>query len=80
MKIFFIDHPKILAFMTHGGSNGINEATFHGVPLLVLPLFADQDINAQRVSAQELGIKIELREFSQSILDNAFAEILGNKK
>jgi len=66
--------------MTHGGSNGINEATFHGVPLLVMPFFADQDYNAYRVSAQGVGLVIELKEFSQSLLDGAFEEILGNEK
>jgi len=66
--------------MTHGGLNGVNEATFHGIPLIVLPLFADQDFNAYRIKAQELGVSIELSEFSQGVMDEAFREILENKK
>lgn len=66
--------------MTHGGLNGVNEATYHGVPLIVMPLFADQDYNGKRIAAQKLGVVIQLIEFSQSVLHNAFREVLRNKK
>lgn len=33
-------HPKLKAFVSHGGLNSIQEATYYGVPLIVMPLFA----------------------------------------
>ena len=43
---FTIGHSKIKAFFTHGGLLGIQEAVWHGVPLLAMPVFAEQDYKA----------------------------------
>lgn len=41
--------------IAHGGLNGVKEALFCGVPLLVLPLVGDQPGNAARIAAHRLG-------------------------
>uniref|UniRef100_A0A3Q4I9N1 UDP-glucuronosyltransferase n=1 Tax=Neolamprologus brichardi TaxID=32507 RepID=A0A3Q4I9N1_NEOBR len=45
-----LGHPKTRAFVTHGGTNGLYEAVFHGVPLVGLPVFGDQSYNLNRMS------------------------------
>lgn len=45
--------PNCDAFITHGGFNGTREALTAGVPMVTIPLFAEQPQNAKRV--QELG-------------------------
>lgn len=45
-------------FVTHGGYNGIREAVRHGVPMVVVPQFGDQDHNADRVAALGLGARV----------------------
>ena len=37
-----LGHPKMLAFLTHCGRHSMEEAAFHGVPVLMMPLFGDQ--------------------------------------
>ncbi|OXA40298.1 UDP-glucuronosyltransferase 2C1 [Folsomia candida] len=37
-----LGHPKIRLFITHCGAGGIEEAIFHGVPLIEIPFFGDQ--------------------------------------
>ena len=46
-----LGHPKIRLFITHGGLNCLNskqEAVYHDVPFIVMPVFADRPINAQK--------------------------------
>jgi UDP:flavonoid glycosyltransferase YjiC (YdhE family) len=45
-------------FVTHGGYNSIRESIRAGVPMAVLPHFADQFHNADRVQALGLGLRI----------------------
>ncbi|XP_072550959.1 UDP-glucuronosyltransferase 2C1-like isoform X2 [Salminus brasiliensis] len=44
-----LGHPKIRAFVAHGGTNGVQEALFHGVPVVGLPLYFDQYDNLLRL-------------------------------
>ncbi|TKS69827.1 UDP-glucuronosyltransferase 2A1 [Collichthys lucidus] len=44
-----LGHPKIKLFVAHGGTNGVQEAIYHGVPIVGLPLFSDQHDNLLRL-------------------------------
>jgi len=73
-------HPNLRAFVTHGGLNSVQEATYYGVPLIVLPLFADQDYNAYRVDAQNVGFRLEIRDLDFPMMDKALTSILSDTK
>ncbi|KAL7848457.1 hypothetical protein AOLI_G00231750 [Acnodon oligacanthus] len=47
-----LGHPKTRAFVAHGGTNGLYEAVYHGVPVLGLPLLFDQLDNVVRLEAR----------------------------
>lgn len=38
-------HPNVKLFIAHGGSLGLNEAIYEGVPVLGIPIFGDQPMN-----------------------------------
>ncbi|XP_026149105.1 UDP-glucuronosyltransferase 2C1-like isoform X2 [Mastacembelus armatus] len=44
-----LGHPKIKLFVAHGGTNGVQEAMYHGVPVVGLPTFFDQYDNLLRL-------------------------------
>ncbi|XP_041849194.1 UDP-glucuronosyltransferase 2A1-like isoform X2 [Melanotaenia boesemani] len=52
-----LGHPKIKLFVAHGGTNGVQEAMYHGVPVVGLPLFFDQYDNLLRLQIRG-GAKI----------------------
>ena len=42
--------PAVKVFVTHAGSNSINEAAYHGKPIVCIPLLADQFDQAAKVT------------------------------
>ncbi|XP_024248829.1 UDP-glucuronosyltransferase 2A1 [Oncorhynchus tshawytscha] len=51
-----LGHPKTRAFITHGGTNGIYEAIYHGVPMVGIPMFADQPDNMVHMKAKGAAV------------------------
>ncbi len=51
--------PHAAAMICHGGSGTVNAALAAGVPMVVVPLFADQPHNARRVADIGAGIALE---------------------
>ncbi|ROL49728.1 UDP-glucuronosyltransferase 2A1 [Anabarilius grahami] len=54
-----LGHPKTRAFITHGGTNGIYEAIFHGVPMVGIPLFGDQPDNLAHMKAKGVAVVMD---------------------
>jgi UDP:flavonoid glycosyltransferase YjiC (YdhE family) len=50
--------PRCALAVTHGGSGTLMAALAHGLPLVVIPLSADQPVNAARCAALGLGVVI----------------------
>jgi UDP:flavonoid glycosyltransferase YjiC (YdhE family) len=50
--------PHAAAMLCHGGSGTVTMGLAAGVPMAVLPLFADQPWNAERVAASGAGIAL----------------------
>ncbi len=50
---------KTKLLICHAGYNSIEEAARAGVPIVMMPLFADQQINTARAIRVGLGIKVD---------------------
>jgi glucuronosyltransferase len=53
-----LGHPKAAAFITHGGHFSLMEAVYHGVPMIGLPVFADQPANVLRAQEKQIGVAL----------------------
>lgn len=68
--------PACDAFITHGGFSGVRESLSSGVPMVVLPLFAEQPANADRVEQLGAGRKLHIEDVTHESLRTAVAAIL----
>ena len=62
----------------HGGFNSVLETAIRGVPVVVIPLFADQFKNAKTVEYRGFGVIVEKLNLNKQTLKTAMNRILGN--
>ncbi|KAJ8711858.1 hypothetical protein PYW08_008812 [Mythimna loreyi] len=72
-------HPNLKLFITHGGQLSTAEAIHYGVPLVGMPVMADQILNMKTMAAKGFGIYITLAEDMYSDLDTAIRKVLDDK-
>jgi UDP:flavonoid glycosyltransferase YjiC (YdhE family) len=70
--------PRTAAFISHVGLNSLNEAVYFGVPIVAVPFFGDQPMNAGMVLKRGNGVFVSRK--NVSAMPGALAEILSNKK
>ncbi|XP_054995980.1 UDP-glucuronosyltransferase 2B31-like [Sorex araneus] len=73
-----LGHPKTKAFITHGGTNGIYEAIYHGVPMVGIPLFLDQPDNIAHMQAKGAAVRVDFETMSSSDLLNALKTVIND--
>lgn len=72
-------HPKTRAFITHGGTNGIYEAIYHGVPMVGMPMFADQPDNLVHIKAKGAAVVVNLNFVNTDGLRDAVEKVINDK-
>ncbi|XP_043968428.1 UDP-glucuronosyltransferase 2C1-like isoform X3 [Gambusia affinis] len=74
-----LGHPKTKAFITHGGTNGIYEAIYHGVPMVGIPMFADQPDNMVHMEAKGAAVIQNLNFMTTESLRDAIKAVVNDK-
>lgn len=72
-----LGHPQTKVFIAHGGTNGVQEAIYHGVPVLGIPLFFDQYDNLLRLVVRGAGKMILLPEVNGRNFEKSLVEVLN---
>lgn len=76
----FPAHPNCKLFISHGGLLSTTETVSLGVPVLAIPIFADQKLNAGRIQAKGFGLTIPFSQMTPSSLNTALDDLLDNPK
>ncbi|MEW2439650.1 glycosyltransferase [Streptomyces caniferus] len=66
-------------FLTHAGFNGTREALASGVPMVAVPLFAEQSHNASRLQELGVGIRIDVQDVTRDALASALRNVLEDR-
>uniref|UniRef100_A0A8C0W471 glucuronosyltransferase n=1 Tax=Castor canadensis TaxID=51338 RepID=A0A8C0W471_CASCN len=74
----WLPQNDLLAFITHGGANGVYEAIHHGIPMVGIPLFEEQHDNIAHMVAKEAAIGLEIKTMSSADLLRALKTIINN--
>ncbi|XP_059219173.1 UDP-glucuronosyltransferase 2A1-like [Stomoxys calcitrans] len=73
-----LGHRKMKAFVTHGGLLSMFEAIYHAVPMVMLPVFCDHDVNAAKAESDGYAIRLPLETITADKLYQAIIAILNN--
>lgn len=71
---------RLSLFITHGGMNSVLESMHYGKPMIVVPLFADQQLNAKSVERNGVGLILERHLLSKDTLTTAIRDVLCNRQ
>uniref|UniRef100_A0A8C6SL48 UDP-glucuronosyltransferase n=1 Tax=Neogobius melanostomus TaxID=47308 RepID=A0A8C6SL48_9GOBI len=75
-----LGHPQTKLFVAHGGTNGLQEAIHHGVPLLGLPLMFDQQDNFFRMEVRGVAKVLDISTVNREVFLQALQELLYQPK
>ncbi|KAM9846840.1 UDP glucuronosyltransferase 5 family, polypeptide D1 [Aulostomus maculatus] len=71
-----LGHPQTKVFVAHGGTNGVQEAIYHSVPVLGIPLFFDQYDNLLRLQERGAGKILQLTDVNGHTFEQGLKEVL----
>ena len=70
-----LQHQSISMTIMHGGSNGIHESLYLGIPIIVIPVLGDQFDWAIRVSDAGVGVQLLPHQLTSSFLKQSIKTV-----
>ncbi|KAG5880366.1 hypothetical protein JTB14_029492 [Gonioctena quinquepunctata] len=71
-------HPNVKVFITHGGLLSTTETVYHGVPIIAIPIFGDQEANGNFAKQLGYGLVLPLPDISEEKMTSLLDEIINN--
>jgi glucuronosyltransferase len=75
-----IAHPKMVLFIGQGGLLSVQEATYHAVPMLLIPFFNDQQRIAEQVAQKGHGKVMNFDDITKENFTETIREIINNNQ
>jgi len=76
----FAAHPNIRLFIYQGGLQSTEEAVHYAVPLLGLPVFADQHAQVRKMVSLEVAKCLNIRDITREDLNATIIDFLSDKR
>ena len=71
-----LGHKNVRAFVTHGGLLSLQEAVYHNVPVVGLPLMSDQHLNVRQAVTLGLGRQLTVESLSEDTVYDAISSVV----
>lgn len=71
-----LGHNNVRAFFTHGGLLSLQEAVYHKVPVVGMPLMSDQHLNVRQVTKLGLGRQLNVDDLTADSIYKAIREVM----
>nr|XP_045594736.1 UDP-glucosyltransferase 2-like [Procambarus clarkii] len=71
-----LGHERVRAFLTHGGLLSLQEAVYHNVPIVGLPLMSDQPLNVRQAVTLGLGVGLTLETLTEKAVYQAIRSVV----
>lgn len=71
-------HKNVKAIWTHAGLLSTHEAIWHGVPMIGMPFFMDQNSNIKMLVDKKVAVYLNYEEISMDTVEQALREIIYN--
>nr|CAD7203699.1 unnamed protein product [Timema douglasi] len=71
-------HPNVRVFISHGGQLSTIESVHCGVPMVVIPVYGDQPVNAGAVAAAGMALRLDYHTLTKKRLLERLHAVLNN--
>ncbi|OAD58667.1 UDP-glucuronosyltransferase 1-6 [Eufriesea mexicana] len=75
-----LKHKNTRVFVTHGGLMGTQEAIYCGVPMIGIPVFADQVKNIKTLEHKNVAVLLDSLNITEQGMDSALNKLLHDPK
>jgi len=75
-QLEILKHANV--FVSHCGANSLHESLWSGVPIVAIPIFADQPDNANRVVENGWGLQLNWKDLTPEKLSDAIKSVASN--
>lgn len=71
-----LDHPNVIAFVSHGGLLGTIEGVTTGTPIVTIPFFGDQFVNARSLALGGTSYQLNFHDMTYEKIVKAIQFVL----
>ncbi|XP_069158014.1 UDP-glycosyltransferase UGT5-like [Procambarus clarkii] len=75
-----LGHPRLRLFITHGGLLSTHEATYHGIPILGIPVVMDQHHNMRQAQNEGWARYLTWDDLTYDLLRQNIVQIMNDHK
>ncbi|XP_038217925.1 UDP-glucosyltransferase 2-like [Zerene cesonia] len=78
-QVDLLKHPNVKLFITQGGIQSADETINAAVPVIGIPMIADQWYNVEKFVRHGVGLKIDLSELTETKFENSVRRVIEDK-